>query len=167
MRLALDQNFPLPLVHAFQQFVPPGLTLEHLTKIDPALSRMADSELIRELSRRNYDGLVTTDYHMLDDPPTVAAMVDTKLTVLVIEAAGHDPLKATAALLQELPGLEHRLLPNQANVIRHRPRATTPRPAWEYLKKIADKQGADVDDLWKRHKAPASDEPRSPSSPDG
>jgi hypothetical protein len=92
-------------------------------------------------------------------------MVDTKLTVLVIEAAGHDPLKATAALLQELPGLEHRLLQNQANVILHRPRATTPRPAWEHLKKIADKQDVGVDDLWKRHKTPSSDGWSSLSSP--
>jgi hypothetical protein len=152
MRLALDQNFPLPLVRAFEPFIPPSIKLEHLAKIDPALSRVTDDELVRELNRRNYDGLVTTDYHMLDDPETVAAMVDTKLTVLVIEAAGHDPLKATAALFQELPGLEHRLLSNQANVILHRPRSTKPKPAWEYLKRIADKQDADVSDLWKRHK---------------
>jgi hypothetical protein len=140
MRLALDQNFPLPLVLAFKSFIPPRITLEHLTMIDAALSPVTDSKLIHELSQRNYDGLVTTDYHMLDDPETVAAMVATKLTMLVIEAAGHDPLKATAALFQELPGLEHRLVPNQANVILHRPRPTKPRPAWEHLRKIADKQ---------------------------
>lgn len=155
MRLALDQNFPLPLVHAFQPFTPPSVTLEHLTKIDPALSRVADNDLIHELHRRGYDGLVTTDYHMLDDPETVAAIVATKLTILAIEAAGHDPLKATAALFQELPGLEHRILPKQANVILHRPRPTTPKPAWEHLKRIADKQNVDVSDLWEQHKPPS------------
>lgn len=154
MRLALDQNFPLPLVRALEPFIPPSIALEPLTSIDQALSRVSDSELVRELHRRNFDGLVTTDYHMLDDPETVAVIVDTKLTVLAIEAAGHDPLKATAALFQELPGLEHRLLRNQANVILHRPRATTPRPAWNYLKRIAEKQDVDVGDLWSQHKAP-------------
>lgn len=156
MRLALDQNFPLRLVHAFTPFIPPAITLEHLTKIDPALSRVADNELVLELHARGYDGLVTTDYHMLDDPESVAAMVATKLTVVAIEAAGHDPLKASAALFQELPRLEHRLQPNQSNVILHRPRPTAPKPAWENLKRIADKQGVDANDLWDQHKPPSA-----------
>lgn len=148
MRFLLDQNFPVPLIEAMRPFMPPGIELVRLAEEDRSLALLDDDQLILEASRRGFDGLVTTDYHMLDDPVTVAAMVATKITIVAIEAAGHDPLKASGALFLELPGLQSRLKPNESNVFYIVPRPTAPRPAWDFLSKIGQKMGKTATELW-------------------
>ena len=153
MRFALDQNFPVKLIEAMAEFFPPGLDLKHVHKIDPALSELDDDELVVELQAREFDGLITTDYRLLDDPKTVSALCATKLIAVIVEAAGHDPLKASGALFLELPSLPHRLARRESNVIfirKHRPVPSL--PAWEYLERIAERQGTSAADLYEEHK---------------
>lgn len=153
MRLVLDQNFPLPLVQALRDYMPPSIQLTHIASVDVGLSTLSDADLIREIQQRGYDGVITTDYHMLDDVETVTTMVETKSIVVAIKAAGHDPLKASGALFLELPGLADRLRAGDSNIILIKPKQTHPRPAWEYLKEIAERQGTTAHDLWERAKA--------------
>lgn len=99
MRLALDQNFPIPLIDAVYDFLPADMQIAHLKVIDRRLSDLDDRSLVIALHQSGWDGLITNNYKMLDVPEEVAAIVKTKLTVIAIEGLGHDPLRAVGALL--------------------------------------------------------------------
>jgi hypothetical protein len=75
VRLALDQNFPTPLIKAAK----PGLgavELRHTFEIDPRLSVMDDGELILALHYHSdgYVGLVTADGRVLGQARELAAL---------------------------------------------------------------------------------------------
>ena len=146
LRLALDQNFPLTLIRDLQRWLPSDVELVHLRDIDRRMSDLPDRALIIALHQSGWHGLITNNYKMLDVPTEVAAIVKTKLTVIAIEGLGQDPIRATGALLLELPGLAKRLRPRQANVFR----LTQKRPtnAWDYFARAASKINRDPGDLW-------------------
>jgi hypothetical protein len=66
---------------------------------------------------------------MLDEPETVTAMVARKLAILAIEAAGHDPLKASARCSRSFGNRALLSPPHQSNGILDRPPAAAPQPA--------------------------------------
>ena len=98
LRLALDQNFPTPILPALADFIV-GIELVPLRKIDHRLSTLDDRTLVVALHQLGVQGLVTNNYKMLKNPKELAAIVATKLTVFAIEGVGDDPIRATGALL--------------------------------------------------------------------
>jgi len=92
LRLALDQNFPTPLIEAVRPYLPTDLEVTHLRGIDRRMSDLDDRSLIIALRQAGWDGLITNNYKMLDVPAEVAAIVKTKLTVVAVEGLGHDPI---------------------------------------------------------------------------
>lgn len=46
MRLALDQNFPIPLINAVSDFLPSNMHIAHLKSIDRRLSDLDDRSLV-------------------------------------------------------------------------------------------------------------------------
>jgi hypothetical protein len=149
MRLALDQNFPIPLINAIGDYLPPTVPLAHLKSIDRRMPELDDRPLIIALHQTSWDGLITNNYKMLDVPSEVAAIVKTKLTVVAVEGLGHDPLRAVGALLLELPGIPTRIRPRHANVFRLAYRQRPPTDAWEYFKAAATRHHRDPDELWR------------------
>jgi hypothetical protein len=99
LRLALDQNFPTPLIEVVRQYLPADLQLTILHRIDPALSELSDRELFIALNQLDLDGLITNNYKMLDVPEELAAIVAAKAVVVAVEGLGHDPIRAVGALL--------------------------------------------------------------------
>jgi len=148
MRLALDQNFPIPLIHAIGDYLPPNVQLAHLKSIDRRTQELDDRPLIIALRPTGWAGLITNNYKMLDVPAEVAAIVKTKLTVIAIEGLGHDPLRAVGALLLELPSIPRRIRPRHANVFRLAYRQRPPTNAWDYFKAAAARHHRDPDELW-------------------
>ncbi len=146
MRLALDQNFPLSILRQLRGLLPDDVELVHLNHIDRRMSDLSDRALIIALWQAGWDGLVTNNYKMLDIPHEVAAIVKTELTVIAIEGLGHDPIRATGALLLELPGLSRRLRPRRANVFRLKQHPST--SAWSYFADAARKQNREPQTLW-------------------
>lgn len=128
MRLALDQNFHIPLINAIRDYLPPTVQLAHLKSIDRRMPELADRPLIIALHQTGWDGLITNNYKMLDVPGEVAAIVKTKLTVGAVEGHGQDPTRAVGALLLELPGIPRRIHPRRANVFRLAYRQHPPTP---------------------------------------
>ena len=53
--------------------------------------------------------MVANNSKMLKNPKELAAIVATKLTVFAIEGVGDDPIRATGALLLDLPGALKRM----------------------------------------------------------
>ena len=91
LQLVLDENFPEPLVHAVLQVSTPALSLVSWKDVGSSVGGLADADLIRELARLGYDGLVTCDHHMLNNPEVLAAMAATNHTVIGCKDVGHDP----------------------------------------------------------------------------
>lgn len=148
LRLALDQNFPVPLLDAMSDFVPSEVKLEHLPRIDRRLSLLGDRKLIIALYQRGFDGLITNNYKMLNDPAEFAAIIATKSVLVAVEGLGHDPIRAAGALLMELPGLPSRIRPRRGNVIRLRFTQRRADDAWDYLARVAEQRGRPAADLW-------------------
>ena len=101
---ALDQNFPEPIVKALNEYIPEA-QLVPLRAIDRKLPTLDDWQVLLALhhDKNAWEGLVTTDSAMLRLPRELAVLVQTKLTLVVPERAGNDPLRATGLLLTHLP----------------------------------------------------------------
>lgn len=153
LRLALDQNFPTPLLDAIKEWLPAEVALEHIARIDDRLSDLDDDELLVTLREWGYDGLVTNNYKMLEVPHELVAVVATKLVVVALVEMGHDPIRATGALLLELPGLPSRLRSrDNANVFYLNYSRRRPETGWTHLQRLAEKQGATAADLYRQLK---------------
>lgn len=148
LRLALDQNFPTPLINAIRDYLPDDIDLAHLPSIDPRLSDLSDRQLVIALAQLHFDGLVTNNYKMLNVPEEIAAVIKTKSVVVAVEALGHDPIRAVGALLLELPGLASRVRPEMGNVFRLNYARRQPQDAWEYLKAAAGRLGQQPNEVW-------------------
>lgn len=61
VRLALDQNFPEPILNALGRFIPEA-ELVPLRKIDQRLPTLDDRALVIALHQLDYQGLVTNNY---------------------------------------------------------------------------------------------------------
>src|SRR5712692_3158499 len=107
---ALDHNYPLPILSALAEYIPEA-ELVPLSEIDPRLPLLEDWEVLVALRRhpRPWAGLITNDADFLTSPRELAALIQTGLAVVVAEAAGHDPIKATGLLLTHLQSVCRRL----------------------------------------------------------
>jgi hypothetical protein len=146
--LALDQNFPIPLLGAISAYLPDQLEIKSLRQIDQRLSELDDRPLLIALSQLGWDGLITNNYKMLDVPTELAAIVKTKAVVVAIEGLGHDPLRAVGALLLELPTLEDRIRPRRSNVFRLRYPRRAAEDAWTYFQSAARRLEREPQELW-------------------
>ncbi len=90
IRLALDQNFPTPILRALSDFIV-DIQLVPLREIDPRLSTLDDRPLVIALHQLGYPGLVTNNYKMLKNPQELAAIIATKITVFAIEGVAWSP----------------------------------------------------------------------------
>lgn len=152
LRLALDQNFPTPLLRAIRDYLPPEVEVESLYEIDPRLSELGGRDLFIALHQLGWDGLITNNYNMLAVSAEIAAIVKTKAVVIAIEGLGHDPLRAVGALLLELPGLSQRIRQGTSNVFRLTYRRRAPDEAWSYLQRAAERTGQAASELWEQVK---------------
>ena len=161
LRLALDQNFPTPLISEIGAYLPGDLELRSLQQIDPRLTTLDDRPLIIALRQLGWHGLVTNNYKMLYEPHEVAAIVRTQCVVIAVQGLGHDPLRAAGALLLELPGIEKRLVADRSNVVLINYRQRPAQNGWDFLAKAADHRGEPRNDLWRLHR-PSDDELSDP-----
>ncbi len=146
IRLALDQNFPTPILRAIAEYIV-DVELIPIREIDVRLSTLDDRELLIALKQLGIPGLVTNNYKMLKNPKELAAIMATKLTVFAIEGVGDDPIRATGALLLDLPGALKRMDTRKAQVFWMRPRNPTPDDPAKLFERAAKHQHRDVADL--------------------
>jgi hypothetical protein len=148
LRLALDQNFPTPLIGAVTDYLPADIELKSLRRIDARLSELDDRTLFLALHHLGWHGLVTNNYKMLDVPAELAAIVRTQAVVVAVEGLGHDPLRAVGALLLELPGLPRRVIPRRSNVFRLAYRRRLAEDARTRFQLVAERRGRATNELW-------------------
>lgn len=146
VQLALDENFPVPILECIQAYLV-GLRLMPVQRIDPHLRGLSDRELILALHLLGWTGLVTNDKRMLSNPATLAALIHTKLTLFAVEGLGHDPVRATGAILLDLQGALKRRRASEAGVFRLRAREPSLEQTWRHLETVAQRQHRTAGDL--------------------
>ena len=136
MCLPLDQNFPESILAELAPFMG-DIELVPLRTIERKLTRLDDRELLIALKQLGFEGLVTLNYKMLRNPSELAAVLKTELTVFAVEGVGHDPIRATGALLLDLQPAMKAMQSGRTGVFWLRPRAPKPQEPWELFKKAA------------------------------
>jgi hypothetical protein len=146
---ALDQNFPLPIVDALALYIHDA-ELVAVKDIDPRLSEVDDWQLLLALHHheRPWDGLITTDSGMVDLPRELAVLLQTKLSLVVVHAAGHDPIRATGLVLAHLPWICERTKPNVPQLWVIRASEKRPEDPWKQFQRMAKHQNRRANDLY-------------------
>ncbi len=95
---ALDHNFPQPIVDVLAEFQEDA-ELVRIDQVHPGMPDLDDWEVLLALlpDARDWDGLITTDSSILNQPLELSVLIQTKLTLVVALEAGHNPVKATGS----------------------------------------------------------------------
>jgi hypothetical protein len=97
---------------------------------------------------------------MLRNPSGLAAIVKTHINVFAIQGTGDDPLRATGAVLLDLPSALERAS-GKGEVFWSRPRNPRPRFPWDLFRNAADHRHQQAADLYEEVKV-SNDELRTP-----
>lgn len=148
---ALDQGFPQPIVHALHNYLEQDVSLVPLADIDARLPDMHnDWEILLSLHHheRRWDGLVSTDTGMLNGPRELATLMQSKLTLVVCKAVGHDPVRATGLLLTNIGMICTQTHPEIAQLwkLEGGARRSHENP-WDHFSRVADKRGLTAGEL--------------------
>ena len=156
---ALDQNFPEPIVDALVDFLTEDAELVPIRRIDPRLPTADDWQVLQALyaGERTWDGLVTSDRNMLGLPKELAVLCQTKLTLVVVVAAGHDPIKATGLLLAHLSAVCEQTRPDRPQVWTLATTRKAPDDAWDYVSRAAERHDTTAQALYRRERLTADE----------
>lgn len=166
LRLALDENFPTPLVTSLREYIR-EVELVPVREIDARLPGLEDWQLLLALHKRRpaWAGMVTADARMLNLPREVCVLKQTGLALVVAESAGMDPLVATGVLLAALPRVAQRLREKPGGIFRLRPPHVARESPDDPLGSIAKHRSTNGRALYRMHKLTKADFARDPLAP--
>lgn len=156
LSIALDHNFPEPVLNALDGFVPEACLLP-IRKIHPKLPDLDDHELVVALRQLDIGVLATNDYKMFKNPRELAAIMSTRLTVIAFEGLGDDPIRAAGALLLDLPTITNRIEREKAQLFWLRPKRPEPIDPWNQLQKLAERRNTTARLLYEECRLSESD----------
>lgn len=148
MDIPLDHNFPVPILECLDEFIV-DVSLVPLRRIDERLADLGDRQLIVALHQLGYPGFVTSNYKMLQNPRELAAVIATGIVVFAIEAVGHDPLRATGALLLDLPSATKAMESGARGVFTFGPRRPQPKDPRKMFNEMAARRSVNPKELLK------------------
>lgn len=150
---ALDQGFPQPIVAALSSSIREA-DLTWIGDIDARLTDVDDWQIFHALhaDKRPWAGLITTDSGILSLPKELAVLCQTKLTLVVTESAGHDPLKATGLVLTHLPEICNQTAPDEPQLWVLRSTKRKPTDPWQHLTKAAKREKKRPQQLYREQK---------------
>jgi hypothetical protein len=149
---ALDQNFPAPIVKVLERYQT-DVELVRLPEIDRRLGALDDWEVLLalHLHERQWDGLITTDTSMLNQPLELSVLIQIGLTLVAIREAGHNPVKASGLLFAYLPGICQRTEVGKAQLWTPAAANRLATEPWDALKRVAEHQHTDATTLFNDH----------------
>jgi hypothetical protein len=141
----LDHNFP---IHATGLSWPSSLRVSNLASIDSSLVKnKEDWEVLLALSRRgDVDGFITNDSAMLRLATEMVALTRTTLTLVVVEGAGHNPVRALGLVMAHLETIAGRLS-QSSQIIRLKPIQWKPESPHGLVANIARQTGSPMGDI--------------------
>ncbi len=150
-RFGVDHNFPEELLDGVRPFVARWYGVEMLKRISSELIRDKDDwEVMLALHQMRWQGLIGLDAKVLSLPKEMAVVHQTKFTLVVIESAGDDPLRAIGQFLVYARRIGKEYSPDRAQVFRiGRPQAFEPLTPFDCLKRIGH---GDPKKLFKAHR---------------
>jgi hypothetical protein len=151
-RFGVDHNFPEPLLDAIRGYLPFGV--EMIKKISPLLIENVDDwQVLLALAQKQYHGFISLDFEAIALPKEMAVVHQTNLTVVAIEAAGDNPLRAVGQLLIHATHIEKNYRADEPQVFRiSPPRLKQPVTAWNCLGEIAGRQTKAVEQLFREQR---------------
>lgn len=135
---ALDHNFPQPIAEVLGEFQMDA-ELVRIVDVHPGLAELDDWQLLLALRHhpRPWDGLITTDSSILNQPLELSVLIQTRLTLVVALEAGHNPVKATGLLFAYLSSVCQRTDPSRPQVWKlsaaNRPQTSSRGTSWPAL----------------------------------
>jgi hypothetical protein len=161
---ALDQNFPEPIVRALGDFLDCA-DLVPVRRIDEGMPLLEDWELLAALARhtRPWDGLITSDDSMLNDARSMTILEKTRLTLVIAQGQGHNPIRATGLVFCHLDHICTHTHPGRPQIWTLRTTQRNADDARLYLGKIAKREKTSVEELLAKH----AEATAAPDDPDG
>lgn len=152
VRFALDEDFPDTIIEALGIGIPEA-DLVPIRHVDSRLRQMSDWELLLSLHHlEGWDGMVSTDSRMLNLPKELSVVHQTKLTLVIVEQAGHDPVRAAGLLLVHLPVICRKTVRSTAQIWKLSAQNKNHDDPWVELKRIAAHRKMNVQELFHEHK---------------
>ena len=140
VRFALDEEFPENILTSLTEGIPEA-ELVPIRLIHPRLRQMDDWKVLHSLHHLGeWDGLITTDTNMLKLPKELAVIHQTMLTVVAVEDAGHDPIRAAGLLLVHLPMICKKTVRTTGQIWRLSAKDKNHEDPWDQLVNIAKHQ---------------------------
>ena len=160
---ALDQNFPAPIANVLADYQTDA-ELARIGDIDSRLADLDDWEVLLALyhHERPWDGLITTDASMLNQPRELGVLIQTKLTLVVVRAAGHNPVKASGLLFAYLPRVCKMTRPDRPQIWALAAGNVMPSDPSAALVRVAEHQNVDPDALLAEHRLTDEEFERDP-----
>jgi len=161
-RFALDEQFPETILESLRLGIREA-ELIPLRRIDLRLREMDDWELLLSLHHlKEWDGLISEDTQMLFSPRDMAVLHQTKLTVVFIERAGHDPIRAAGLLLVHLPAICAKTVRTMGQVWKLSAQVKNHEDPYDELRRIADHRKVRVKHLYETSKLSKQELARNP-----
>jgi hypothetical protein len=159
---ALDEDFPDTVIDALGIGIPEA-ELIPIRLIDPKLRQMDDWKLLLSLFHlQKWDGLVSSDSSMLKLARELAVIHQTKLTLVILEESGHDPVRAAGLLLVHLPTICRKTVRTTGQIWRLSAKNKNHDKPWDDLQKIAVHRHMSVNELFRREKLTPQELRRDP-----
>lgn len=150
VRFALDEDFPETIIEALGLGIAEA-ELVPVRLIHPRLRQMDDWKLLLSLHHLGgWDGLLTTDSGMLSQPREISVIHQTRLTVVVVEEAGHDPIRGAGLVLVHLPMICRKTVRTAGQIWRLRAANKNHEKPWDELLKIAKHLNMSPQDLFQK-----------------
>jgi hypothetical protein len=151
-RFGVDQNFPEPLLEAARPFLAEWYGVEMIKYISEDLIRdKEDWQVMLALHQLGWDGLIGLDAKILSLPREMAVVEQTRFTLVAIESAADDPLRAIGQFLVYARRIGKEFDPARAQVFRiGRPQAFQEMSPWDCFTKIS--RGKNPRDVFREHR---------------
>ena len=152
LRFALDEDFPETILNGLGIGIPEA-ELTPIRSINKRLLGMDDWQLLLSLHHLGeWDGLLTTDARMLKLPRELSVIHQTKLTVVVVEESGHDPVRAAGLLLVHLPMICRKTVRTEPQIWKLSARDRNHERPFDELARLAAHRGSNARKLFHEHR---------------
>lgn len=151
-RFALDEGFPDTIFKLADLL--PGVDLVPLRSADPLLvGNSEDWAVLLRVHQLGFDGFLTTDGAIVEDPRVLAVLHQTRSTLVSFLDTGHDAVRASGLTLLHLPYIAKTVVETRPQLwILRPPPKKDAKKAWDQLGKLASQHGISVQQLFDTEK---------------
>lgn len=147
-RFALDEGFPDTIFKLADLL--PGIDLVPLRSADLRLvGNSEDWAVLLRLHQLDYDGFLTTDGRMIEDPKVLAVLHQTQSTLVSFLETGHDAIRASGLTLLHLPYIAKYTVVTRPQLWTLRPpQKKEAKRAWDQIGELASRHDISAQQLF-------------------